>query len=295
LIELLKDTDEALRRQTAVALAEIADPAAAPALLYLAAAEKSHTVRAAVASALRTFGGENVRMALQRLLHDNEPSVVLAAAVSLAHHGSQEGLPKVLDMFRESPSRAVAEALVEMHWRPPDAGQAARLLIARQCFADAAGLGSEAVPPLLENLRMRLKEPCDWWKVEEPAKALCTIVPETLRKLERYLDSEYYPERWRAAAEIVSILDGGPPHYIEQTLDDDALLEGMEIDIRKREWVGLPWNTDPGANASGAWMPVPHGKYMVEKSDAGWIYLKNQDGFECKVDSGDVRVYWPGL
>jgi len=42
---------------------------------------------------------------------------------------------------------------------------------------------------------------------------------------------------------------------------------GLAIDIARRDWLGLPWKTDPNGSTAVDWKPVLPGTYYFAKAD----------------------------
>jgi hypothetical protein len=68
-------------------------------------------------------------------------------------------------------------------------------------------------------------------------------------------------------------------------------IEGA-IDFTRNDWVGLPWDINPGNCKESDWIKVLPGTYYLEKIEGGWVYICRGNA-KIKVDESDVRVYWP--
>jgi hypothetical protein len=70
------------------------------------------------------------------------------------------------------------------------------------------------------------------------------------------------------------------------------------IDIRRRDWVGLPTHVNPATCSDSAFIPVPPGTYGLVRVEyvqgQPWLILA-QGSFQYQIDGGDFRVYWPNV
>jgi len=70
------------------------------------------------------------------------------------------------------------------------------------------------------------------------------------------------------------------------------------IDIRRRDWVGLPTHVNPATCSESAFIPVPPGTYGLVRVEyvqgQPWLILA-QGSFQYQINGGDFRVYWPNV
>ena len=68
------------------------------------------------------------------------------------------------------------------------------------------------------------------------------------------------------------------------------------IDIRRRDWVGLPMHVNPATCDDSAFVPIPPGTYALAGTESvqgqTWVILV-QGSARYKLDGGDFRAHWP--